>query len=235
MGAAHKLPKEQPNKDGYYQASLVYKGKRYRARSKVSQRDADKKLAEMRVALERGEKAVNSNTRVEKWAFEWLETYKKPTVVEKNYKMYKSCINNYLIPEVGELAISEVKPVHLQKVLNAVSDKSNSLISFVMNMIKAMFEKAEDNEIILKSPAKKLERPKGYTNSRRPLTDEERATFYAVAKEHKLGLALKMILICGLRPGDEYVKHKLKNICKYFMNIKKAQYPSFLIGSALLI
>ena len=53
-----------------------------------------------------------------------------------------------------------------------------------------------------KSPARGLNKPKGTSGSHRAITDEERRVILKVAKTHKHGLWVKLMLFCGLRTGE---------------------------------
>ena len=47
-----------------------------------------------------------------------------------------------------------------------------------------------------------MQKPKGYSGSHRAITDTERAAILEVARTHKHGLWVKLMLFCGLRTGE---------------------------------
>lgn len=200
----------EPNKDGYYRASFVVETdngekKRITVRSKKSQADAYKQLERKRVEYENGLLLITGKSTVKKWAEEWLKTYKKNSVGAGTFKSYESRLDNHILPRIGKLQLNQVKPHHLQSILSDKAGLSTSLVTKIKNTMEQLFEQAEANGMILKSPAKFLEIPKTYTNTRRSITEEERATILEAAKTHRAGLWIKLMLYCGLRPSEAVV------------------------------
>jgi len=99
-------------------------------------------------------------------------------------------------------------------------------------MIKSIFDKAEANDMVLKSPARHIEKPKGTDAELRALTPEERRVFEEVSKTHKMGDMLCMTFACGLRPQEvralkweniDFIKKRIfvKNAIEGGKNIEK--------------
>lgn len=86
--------------------------------------------------------------------------------------------------------------------MTGINHMSQSWIDKVHQCVVQMFDKAEQNDLIRKSPARGLEKPKGFTGSHRAITDAERAVILKVAAYHKHGLWVKLMLYCGLRTGE---------------------------------
>ncbi len=191
-----------PEKAKYYRSTFTYNGKRYERKSQKSQREADRKADQLRNQLEHGEVGVSGNMTVATWAKEWLETYKRPSIGDGQYKNYLIHINNIIIPAIGGRKLKDVKDVELQKVLNSRSGKSKSDLSKLRSTLKAMFTRARQSKLIISSPADDLELPAAKDGTHRSITDEERKAILELAEMHHAGLWIKVLLYCGLRPGE---------------------------------
>lgn len=180
--------------------SFTYDGRRYYIRAK-DETDYEVKKALKLKELEEN-KIIESNMLVRDWASEWLRTYKSGSCNDKTYKDYERRLNAYILPEIGHIRLKDVKPVHLQRVMQNIRSMSQSRIDKIYQCLNQVFETAEQNDLIAKSPARGLQKPKGYIGSHRAITDAERAAILEVARTHKHGLWVKLMLFCGLRTGE---------------------------------
>lgn len=180
--------------------SFTYNGKRHYIRAK-DETDYEVRKALLIKELEE-DKLIESNMLVKDWAAEWLKTYKSGSCSEKTYKDYVRRLKAYILPEIGHIKLKDVKPVHLQRVMQNIRSMSQSRIDKIYQCLDQIFTAAEQNDLIAKSPARGLQKPKGYSGTHRAITDNERAAILEVAKTHKHGLWIKLMLFCGLRTGE---------------------------------
>lgn len=178
-----------------------WEGKKYEATGKT-QEEAIANAALMKDRLKRGEISISGNMTVARWASEWLETYKRPAIGEGQYKRYLTHINGVIIPAIGKSKLKDIKDVHLQRVLNDRRGKSKSDISKLSMTMKSMFRRAYLSRLIAFNPAENLETPAAKEGTHRSITEHEREKILALAETHHAGLWVKMILYCGLRPGE---------------------------------
>lgn len=185
-----------------YTATYWFDGKRYYVRSSVSQRDADKRAAKALLEREEGITTLDENTTVTEYATRWVDTYKKTTVSASVYHAYKARINNHIIPAIGPLKLKNVKPTHLQEIMNAQAGKSKTHCDKLIVTIKSIFRQAVKDELIRKDPSEDITAPKASSGAHRSLSPEERAQALLSAQTHNFGLAVKLMLLCGLRPQE---------------------------------
>ena len=186
---------------GYYRVTFVYEGRRYERKGKTPS-EAHEKAAELKLALKRGEIGISGNMSVNRWVHEWLETYKRPSIGDGQYKNYQTHINGIILPAIGAMKLDAVKDVHLQKIINSRAGKSKSDLSRLRMTLKSIFERAYLSRLISYNPAAHLELPAAKDGTHRSITDHERATILALAETHRAGLWIKTLLYCGLRPGE---------------------------------
>lgn len=185
-----------------YRSTFYYQGKRYESVSSRSQAEADKKAALKEDKLKRGEIGISSNMTVKRWAEEWLDTYKKPVLGEKQYKDYKGMMNNIVLPQIGGYLLKDITDVHLQKILNSKAGYSKDRLNKLKSRMNSMFRQAHISRLITHNPAQYLTIPKATDGTHRSITDYEREHFLKVAAKHPAGLMFKVMLYCGLRTGE---------------------------------
>ena len=180
--------------------AITYEGKRYYVSGKDEKDLAVKKAMKLK-ELEEGKK-IESNMLVRDWAKEWMETYKIASLSEKQYKDYQSRLNKHILPEIGHLRLKDVKVIHLQKIMKNISDLSGSRMNKIYQCLNQLFVAAEANELIQKNPVERVEKPNCTDGTHRPLTEQERKVILKVAETHTYGLLVKLMLYCGMRPGE---------------------------------
>lgn len=181
--------------------TFTHEGKRYEVSGDTPEELAVKVAMKIR-DLEEGRIVLSKNTPVNKWIEEWLANYKKNSVSQVTYTGYVSRINVHIIPTIGGMKIKDVRPIHLQKIMNGMTGYSKDYIAKVEYTLNQIFESAQKNKLILDNPARDLQKPKAENGTNRAITDAERKVILKVAETHKHGLWVKIMLYCGLRPGE---------------------------------
>ena len=184
----------------YITKTVTFEGKRYYVRGKT-EREALLKLANKKRDLEEGKVAVNGNMTVSAWAYKAVETYKtnqKDITREKYIQRMKKCI----LDEIGDMPLKQVKPFDCQMVLNKQSGKSKTQINETHQTLKFIFNTARINKLIVSDPSLDIVKPKGYKNTRRALTDEERHHFLKVAETDERFNLFLLMYYCGCRPSE---------------------------------
>lgn len=187
----------------YVTINYSHNGKRYKSRGKTLEEAIEKKLLKIK-ALENGEVGINKRMTVNRWAKEWLETYKKGVVTDKVYKDYESKLRLHIAPAIGSLKIKDVTDVHLQQILNGRAGYSFDDTDKIRKFLKSMFRQARISRLIVFDPAEGLVMPKTTKGSYRSITPKERAHILDLCETHCSGMWVKTLLYCGLRPGETY-------------------------------
>ena len=144
----------------------------------------------------------NSNTPFSSWFREYIEVYKKPTVQPGSIKDIESIISLYFMPYLENMKLQDIRLINLQQCINEMAGKSNAYINRAYIYIKEIFQKAVENDLLVKSPALNLTKPKGKSSNRRALTEDERKMFIAELPTHQYGALFGIMLACGLRPAE---------------------------------
>lgn len=187
---------------GDVRKTFMFEGKRYEVTGKT-EKEVYEKIALKKRDLEEGRVVLIKNTLVRDWAKEWIEIYKKDSVSVGWCKNIISILKGCIIPKIGAYTIRQVKPIHIQGILNEKKGYSKSYLRKIYNICDEMFEDAKRNGMILSNPCDGLALPITKENQkRRSITDYERTMILRTCEEFKGGLFYKIMLYCGLRPGE---------------------------------
>ena len=181
--------------------SFRYEGKPYSVYG-YSDEELLRKKTEKIEALKRNEIIVESTMTVRAWSEQFIKAYKANSMQDYVLKNYEWSIEHYILEQIGDVKIKNVKPLMCQNILNALDDKSASLIHKVYLQLNEMFGKAVENDLISKNPAAHIIKPKGTKTERRALTAREEAAFLEAAKKHQHGLLYMLMWGCGCRPSE---------------------------------
>lgn len=197
------------SKDGRYHTSFRWEGKTYSVVGKT-EAEVHRKIGRKKAELESGRVTKPKRVTVRQYASEWAETYKAGS------DDYKSIVKKHIVPALGDLYLRDVTEATLQNFLNRkAEDLSPSRVHKIKLTLSQMFHKAKKNHLITDDPAEDLVLPEPIpASSRRSITDLERALLLQVLPGHRGEIYCKLMLYCGLRPGEVNVlqwKHIYNN------------------------
>jgi integrase len=116
---------------------------------------------------------IDKHILVGEWAKEWLKSYKS-SLRAGTVEMYRNAYNSHIMDIIGGMAVEDVKPVHIRRVMRACADKSESLQHKVLITCKQLFETARLNHIITTTPCDGIKTTKhNIPPKRKNLTDDE--------------------------------------------------------------
>lgn len=182
-----------------FKKSFRFEGKRYYAYGKT-EAEAIRNMARKRLELEQGLVTYDSHMLVKDWAKEALQTYKADLSGRAYYDTVKR-IEKHILPELGDLQIGKVKPIHCQRLINSKTGYSKEYIEKISQNLKFIFTKAKENGMIRENPAEYIVKPKGHKTPRRSITDHERKHLLKVCENDRF-LPFLFMLYCGCRPAE---------------------------------
>lgn len=151
-----------------------------------------------------GQAAVSSQIKVEAWAKAWLETYKR-ALSARTRENYAEIMKKQILPHLGKYQLKTLKPLHIQKMINALVDAgySKRTVSVSRMLTNAMLETAVDNDLLIKNPCRKIKLPEiSVGEEKRPFTplEETRLIEFVPAylspyKPHQPRLIGRMVII----------------------------------------
>ena len=158
----------------------------------------------------------DSRMTLGEWLDRWLTDYKENTVRPGTLAGYRSCIENYIKPQLGGKQVSLVTSQDVQKLYRRLKENGrirehprfgSTLSDTTINRLHAIFHQAMEDalhaHIIAKNPTVGATVPKASHAPKRVLTDRELDTFLdTVRKDRIWGDFFYVELTTGLRRGE---------------------------------
>lgn len=193
-------------KDGLYTARFVSKttGKTIQKYFPKLQ-ECRKWYADARFQDEHGGINANGDMTVKAWFEYWITNIKGNSIRPNTIRNYKERFKHNVDRCIGNMLMSEVKPMHCQNVLNQMKDDyKTSTIYQTRITLYSMFSDAVENDVILKNPVTKSVK---YNIGKEPkkvraLTIEEQKKFLETAKGTSNYNQFAFLLQTGLRTGE---------------------------------
>ena len=132
---------------------------------------------------------------------EWLE-FKKGKLNERTHKNYESYCIRYLYPVLGDLTISQIKTIDINKVTSTVEGRLYEDLRVILNSV---FKYSIASGLITHNPMALIPFKKATRNSRRALTNEELKKMLNRLNMDEFGAYKQTFLILlffGLRPCE---------------------------------
>ena len=193
-------------KDGLYYGRFVSKrtGKSVEKYFKKLQ-DCRQWYADARFNDEHGGIDASGDMTVTAWFEYWIANIKGDSIRPNTIRNYKERFEHNIKGCIGNMLLSDVKPMHCQNVLNQMKDDyKTSTIYQTRIALYCMFSDAVENDVILKNPVTKAVK---YNIGKEPkkvraLTIEEQKKFLEVAKGTSNYNQFAFLLQTGLRTGE---------------------------------
>ena len=215
-----------------YMARFTYQGQSYTFYNK-DLKALKKTLADKKYEVQHGLQGKADRISLNKWYETWLNQYKIPNIKETSVHTYKHMYSCYIESTLGSKQLSQVKPVHIQKVYNDLLERGLSAksISNIQGMLYDIFETACRNDLIIKNPCKGVARPKVEQPDRRVLSIEEQHTLVSYLKRDKfkpyepliitlLGTGMRIGEVLGLTWDDIDFKNEQISVNKTLVYVK---------------
>jgi integrase len=177
-------------------------GKRKSKYSKRQQVVKDWLLAE-RGKLKQGSYVPDSKMTVEAFMNRYLEDYGKQNLRQTTYDIYAGWINRHIIPELGKVRLTDLRPTHVSKLLTKVGEKglSKRSIGMVHGTLKLALNKAVKWELITRNPANLVSPPKVDRKVPAVWTRDEVRTFLK-SLERDRWAGIYYLAMTGMRKGE---------------------------------
>lgn len=163
--------------------------------------DAEIKKREKLKKLEEGSLVVQSKITLSKWADICISTY-KVGVTDVYLASYANRVRATVLNYLGNMQLKSIKPINCQKCLNLQAGNSVYQIKQTKQILNFLFEKAVDNNLIIKNPAKDLSLPLGSKAARRAITEYEFEHLYKIASSKPEYYIFLATYYCGCRPSE---------------------------------
>ena len=147
--------------------------------------------------------SISPDTKLSVFGDMFLRTYKMKSVSWSWYNDMEAIMKSKIVGGIGNRPVGRIRPMDVQLMLNECSDLSDSYIKKIFDLTKQLFHQAYKNGLTPTDFSEDLVRPAGKANGEgRSLTPRESASLLRVISGTVDELFLRIILQCGLRPGE---------------------------------
>lgn len=171
-----------------------------RLSSSKSSADLEKKVREVRYKIDHHKVYVNiEDVSLGDYAEKWLATKEQRSI--KTYEMYDLIVRKYLEP-LYAMRIADIRQSDIQLLINANSNHPRTCQQIKLTL-EQIFNLAVDEDLIEKSPCRRIELPRHLKKEQRILTEEERAAVREGKGLDELQKAYLHVLYgLGVRPAE---------------------------------
>jgi integrase len=197
------MEKEKKKYKYYTKALLCPDGRRKYIRGKTK-KELEAKVQAVQAELNLGIN-INDDTTFGQLAQLWIDLIKRPRLRPQSVKTVLSRINTHLMPTLAQVRVRDIRSAHIVQAMNGVSKLSKGTQALLLSDLRAIFNFAVENQLILRSPVPASLKPAGApAHTRVPLTPEESDLVLRLAEEKSewLYTFVQLCLYTGLRAGE---------------------------------
>jgi integrase len=168
---------------------------------------------EARVALRKRTYIPPSDRTLGEFISEWLNTVHKSQIKLSTFHNYEKVIRNYIIPGLGGLKLSDLKPTHIQKFYTETLEKPGvsgkpvepRTVELAGAILKKCLRFAVEVEGVLSfNPASRVPLPKARNSVKTPWSFNELRQFldFLDTADHRLKFFFRLSAYTGARRGE---------------------------------
>ena len=183
-----------------YTKTFRHNGKRYYIYGNTLAEVSRKMVAKQKALAD--QTAAENHITVAAWTDRCIPLYKS-NQTEATRKKYVKRIEHSILESIGALPMQAVTGDQLQLCMNQQAGRSRTQINEIFYALRFIFSHAAAAGVISADPSIHLTKPKAKkSESRRALTETERAAFLACATKERKYFGFLLSYYCGLRPGE---------------------------------
>lgn len=193
-----------------YHVGYDSNGKRIRKTKTVrckNKTEARKELASFVTEIEVGEYVAPSNVKFQVYAERQFIKHLQKNFAPSTVELYTGILNNYIYDKLGHIQLDKFVHTHINEYIDYLEELelSTSTMQKHLNVLSGIFNLAVTNDIIAKSPMKKVKKISVIYEKGDVYTNEEVEQFIQLLdkEENKqMALLLKLAVTSGARRGE---------------------------------
>jgi len=174
---------------------------------------AERELRRLLRAVDTGEHVDPTRLTVGAWLGDWLETIRQE-VSPKTHERYTEIVANFLIPAFGNLPLTKLAPIHIQKAYNEWATggrrdgKGGGLAPrtrcHIHRILRSALARAVEQQVLARNPADAFKKrlPKIERRTMATLTAEQSALLLEAINHSRVYWPVLLALATGMRRGE---------------------------------
>lgn len=189
------------------------KRKRFKKAFRGSKKDAEREMARLLTEVEQGLFIEPSKMTVAEFFQKWLTDYAKANVAPRTYHRYEEIVLKSIIPNLGQLPITKLKPLHVQNYYTKMLTEgragrtgglSPTTVLQHHRIIHKALEMAVKWLIVPRNIADAVEPPKKVKKEMKVLTVEQVTYMLQEAAKTQFFPQIVLAIYTGMRRGEIY-------------------------------
>lgn len=182
-------------RDGRRQRKTIYGRTRREVQDKVTKLNHDHS---------RGLPITDDRRPVADFLRVWLDEVVEPTTRPRTSESYRNTVENHLIPALGTLPLSRLRPAHVQRMLRNGLDAGLSprTVQYNWQVLRRALKVAVGWGLLVRNVTDAVTPPRPQHTEVSPLAISEVRQVLAAANLHRVGAAFVLAVTCGLRRGE---------------------------------
>ena len=171
---------------------------------KGTKKDAEKRLSELLHQLDNGTFMKPGKTTLGEFLERWLAEYARGNLSPRGFERYESIVRVYLIPTLGNIPLTQVKPEHIQKHYSAMQNKGLSALTvrYHHTVIHKALQTAIKWGLVTRNVADGVDVPRARHNEMQTWDEDDVAHFLEVAKDNPYYALFYTALFTGMRRSE---------------------------------
>jgi integrase len=167
-------------------------------------RQAETKLAELLHQVNTGNIVKTGRLKTSEFFERWLSEYAYVNLSPRSFERYRDLIRQHVIPDIGNISLSQLKPEHLQRhyTTKLAAGLSARTIRYHHAVIHKALQTALKWGLILRNPAEAVEAPKPRQTEMKVWTEYEVSQFLKTAKDSPYYSLFYLALFTGMRRSE---------------------------------
>lgn len=178
----------------------VYKSITFRGGKNQARAELDRMLREQR----EGRASQTPDLTLDEHLDRWFDLHAGNHYAPKTLLNYRGIINFDVRPTIGRVRLSELKPEHVQKVLNRMRERGvcSNTRRRLYSVLSTCLDSAVEWGTLEQNPAAQVQIPRREQKEMRAMSREEAACFLAVTDRGRWSEYFRTALVTGMRPGE---------------------------------
>jgi integrase len=174
-----------------------------------TRREVQDKLAALRRAHEDGLPVGPEKLTMGAYLQQWLENSARPTIRPKTYASYAEILRLYIMPDLGHIPLTKLRPPELQAWMNKrlASGLSPRTVQYAHAVLRRALNQAQKWGMVPRNVASLVSPPRIRRPEAKFLTSEQAQVFLESVRGHRLEGLFTVSTLLGLRPGEALGLH----------------------------
>ena len=173
-------------------------------RYRKSEKEALKALQQLTRQHDDGADLTADDPKLADFLARWLKDSARPSVRAKTYAGYESIVTYRIVPHLGHLKLSQLKPARIQSFYMTLADDGLSQYSVINThrVLRKALDQAHRWGMILRSPVDLVDAPRAQKQEMQTLSAEQVGELLSSAAEDHLVGIYALAVSTGMRLGE---------------------------------